>query len=98
MDVEVVDEGYDDGDPSAARTFAIGQVACRVTVYDINRSGTYYTDPASTHVATETVVTEASAAARGRISTEGTTTCFGSAGGWCPATASTSHLRIWNVI
>jgi len=57
QDVEVVDEGYDDGDPAAARTFAIGQVACLVTVWDINRSGSFFTEPGGASVATETVVT-----------------------------------------
>lgn len=57
--VQLVDESYDDGEARAARTLAQGEVTCVVTVTDINRIGTTFTDPtASPSVeATETHVT-----------------------------------------
>jgi hypothetical protein len=57
LDVEVVDESYDDADPKVARTLAQGEVTCVVTVYDINRIGTTFTSGDATSVATSTTIT-----------------------------------------
>lgn len=45
QDVTVGEETYTGADPSAARTLAQGEVACVVTVFDINRIGTTFTEP-----------------------------------------------------